>query len=385
MSGGVDSAVAAALLCQAGHDVVGVLLRIWPSRRPAAVTERFDSCCSPRAADDARAVAAALGIPFYALDYEGEFDREVVQPFCDDYAAGRTPIPCLQCNARLKFGSLLDRARGWGAELVATGHYARVERDPRSGRHLLRRGADPRKDQSYFLYGLAQEQLARARFPVGAYTKAETRRIAAALGLPVAEKPESQEICFVPRDYREVVRERAGAALRPGPIRHLDGRVLGNHAGLADFTVGQRKGLGIGAGRPLYVVGLDAASNTVVVGGDQDLWAREATVERFNSIPFDAPPGPIRVRAKVRYAQPEADATLIPLGAGRALLRFDAPQRAIAPGQAAVCYDVRDPDLVVGGGIIVVPTPVGCEEATAAASVSRGGPTAPAPVGREKG
>ncbi len=250
MSGGVDSAVAAALLCRAGYDAVGVLLRIWPSRRPADAAERFDSCCSPRAAEDARAVAAVLGIPFYALNYEAEFDREVIRPFCDDYAAGRTPIPCLACNARLKFGSLLDRARGWGAERVATGHYARAERDPRTGRYLLRRGADPRKDQSYFLYGLTQDQLARARFPVGGHTKAETRRIAADLGLPVAAKPESQEICFVPGDYREVVRERAGAALRPGPIRHLDGRVMGAHAGLADFTVGQRKGLGIGAALP---------------------------------------------------------------------------------------------------------------------------------------
>ena len=353
MSGGVDSAVAAALLCQAGYDVVGVLLRIWPSQRPAGVDERFDSCCSPRAADDARAVAAVLGIPFYALNFEAEFDREVIQPFCDDYAAGRTPIPCLSCNARLKFGSLLDRARGWGADLVATGHYARVERDPRTGRYLLRRGADPRKDQSYFLYGLTQAQLARARFPVGAYTKAETRRIAAALGLPVAEKPESQEICFVPRDYREVVRARAGAALRPGPIRHVDGRALARHAGLGDFTVGQRKGLGISAGRPLYVVALDAPTNTVVVGEDRDLWSCEAHIGRCNYIPFDAPLGPLRVRAKVRYAHAGADATLIPLESGRATLRFDAPQRAIAPGQAAVCYDAQEPDLVVGGGTIL--------------------------------
>ena len=382
MSGGVDSAVAAALLCQAGYDVVGVLLRIWPSRRPAAVTERFDSCCSPRAADDARAVAAALGIPFYVLDYEAEFDREVIVPFCDDYAAGRTPIPCLACNARLKFGSLLARAQRWGAELVATGHYARVERDGRSGRYLLRRGADPRKDQSYFLYGLRQEQLARARFPVGSYTKAETRRIAAALGMPVAEKPESQEICFVPKDYRDVVRARAASALRPGAIRHVDGRVLGNHAGLADFTVGQRRGLGISAGRPLYVVGLDAASNAVLVGWDRDLWVCEATLERCNYIPFDEPPGPIRVRAKVRYAQAETDATLIPMPGGRAALRFDAPQRAIAPGQAAVCYDVLEPDRVVGGGTIVA---AGRAGAGAAASVGCEAAVAPARVGRAGG
>jgi tRNA-specific 2-thiouridylase len=372
MSGGVDSAVAAALLCRAGCDVVGVLLRIWPSGRPAAIADRFDSCCSPRAVEDARAVAAALGIPFYALNYEAEFDREVVRPFCDDYAAGRTPIPCLACNARLKFGSLLDRARAWGAERVATGHYARVERDPRTGRFLLRRGVDPRKDQSYFLYGLTQSQLARAHFPVGAHTKAETRRIAAELGLPVAEKPESQEICFVPGDYRDVVRARVGAALRPGPIRHLDGRVVGTHAGLAGFTVGQRKGLGVSAGHPLYVVRLDGGCNTVVVGGEQDLWAAEATVERFNYIPFDEPAGPLRVRAKVRYAQAQADATLIPRGSGGATLRFDAPQRAIAPGQAAVCYDMHEPDLVIGGGTIAAPA-----GAAAPAAVGRGDATVP--------
>ena len=353
MSGGVDSAVAAALLCRAGYDVVGVLLRIWPSRRPAAPNDRFDSCCSPRAADDARGVAAALDIPFYVLNYEDEFEREVIQPFCDAYAAGRTPIPCLACNARLKFGSLVARARSWRADRVGTGHYARVARDPRTGRHLLRRGADRRKDQSYFLYGLTQDQLARALFPVGGQTKAETRRLAAAFGLPVAEKPESQEICFVPGDYRAVVRERAGAVLRPGPIRHADGRAMGAHAGLADFTVGQRKGLGVSAGRPLYVVELDAAANTVIVGEDGDLWAREAVLEGCNYMPWEAPPGPRRVLAKVRSAQPEAAATLTPMEGGRAALRFDAPQRAIAPGQAAVCYDMDDPDLVVGGGTIV--------------------------------
>lgn len=352
MSGGVDSSVAAALLCEAGYDVVGVLLRIWSSAWPAGPGGRIESCCSPQAAEDARGVAAALGIPFYVLNYEAEFDREVIQPFCDAYAAGRTPIPCIACNARLKFGSLLGRARAWGAHRVATGHYARIRRDPHTGRYLLRRGVDPRKDQSYFLYGLRQDQLARAHFPVGDQTKEETRRAAAARGLPVAEKPESQEVCFVPNDYREVVRGRAGPALRPGPVRHVDGRVMRSHAGLADFTVGQRKGLGISAGRPLYVVHLDAASNTVTVGEDRDLWARETVLEGCNYIPFAEPAGPTRVRAKVRYAHPPAAATLIPLGPGRAALRFDAPQRAIAPGQAAVCYHTEDPDLVVGGGTI---------------------------------
>jgi len=351
MSGGVDSAVAAALLVRQGVPAVGVTLRVWPSQRPADPGERFDSCCSPAAVDDARAAAAALGIRHYVLNYEAEFDREVIQYFTDAYVAGETPNPCVPCNARLKFGSLLDRARGWGAARVATGHYARIARDPASGRLLLRRGADPRKDQSYFLYSLSQAQLGAAHFPVGHLRKEETRRIAAELGLAVARKPDSQEVCFAPRDYRPYLRERAGDGIAPGIIRDSAGTVRGQHQGLALYTVGQRRGLGLGNPRPLYVIDLDPATNEVVVGEDRDLWTREVRVEALNWIAIPALDAPRRVLAKIRYAQEAAAASVAPADSGVTLL-FDAPQRAVAPGQVAVFYDAADPDLVVGGGTI---------------------------------
>ena len=352
MSGGVDSAVAAALLARGGRRVVGITLRIWPSLRPADEERRFDTCCSPGAVEDARSVAQTLGIPYYVLNYEAEFDREVIQYFADAYLHGETPNPCVPCNSRLKFGSLLARALGWGATAVATGHYARVTQDPATGRYLLRRAVDDRKDQSYFLYGLTQAQLAAAIFPVGHLRKEETRRIARELGLPVAGKPDSQEICFVPRDYRSYLRERVGAAIAPGTIRDTTGAVRGQHPGVAYFTVGQRRGLGLGDSVPLYVVDLDPERNEVIVGQDGDLWTPEADVERANFIALERLTAPRRVLAKVRYAQPPAPATISPLGGDRIRLRFDQPQRAVAPGQAAVFYELDDPDLVVGGGTI---------------------------------
>jgi tRNA-uridine 2-sulfurtransferase len=353
MSGGVDSAVAAALLAREGVPVVGITLRIWPSLRPADATRRFNSCCSPGAVEDARGVAQALGIPFYVLNYEAEFDREVIQYFTHAYLNGETPNPCVPCNSRLKFGSLFTRARGWGAVRVATGHYARVEYHPASRRYRLRRAVDPRKDQSYFLYDLTQEQLATALFPVGHLKKEETRRLAGELGLAVAEKPDSQEICFVPGDYRTYLRERVGAAILPGIIRDTAGSVRGQHQGLAFYTVGQRRGLGIASHGPLYVIDLDPARNEVIVGEGRDLWTQEVEVGRVNLIAVARLDGPQRVLAKIRYAQAAAPATAIPLGADRVRLCFDEPQRAVAPGQAAVLYDANDPDLVVGGGTIL--------------------------------
>jgi tRNA-specific 2-thiouridylase len=286
------------------------------------------------------------------LNYEAEFDREVIQYFTDAYLAGETPNPCVPCNSRLKFGSLLTRARGWGAERVATGHYARIQRDPGTGRYQLRRAVDSRKDQSYFLYILTQEQLAAARFPVGHLTKEETRRIAGELGLAVAGKPDSQEICFAPGDYRAYLRQRVGAALVPGTIRDTGGAVRGRHPGVAFYTVGQRRGLGIGGHEALYVIDLDPATNEVIVGQDRDLWTREVDLERVNLIAIEALTAPRRVLAKIRYAQAPAPATMIPLAADAVRLCFEEPQRAVAPGQAAVCYDANDPDLVVGGGTI---------------------------------
>ncbi len=352
MSGGVDSAVAAALLARQELPVVGITLRIWPSLRPAAPEARFDSCCSPGAVEDARSVAQTLGIPHYVLNSEAEFDREVIQYFTESYLNGETPNPCVPCNSRLKFGSLLIRARGWGATRVATGHYAQVERDPATGRYRLRRAADPRKDQSYFLYNLTQEQLAACLFPVGRLRKEETRRIARELGLAVAEKPDSQEICFVPRDYRAYLRKRVGAAIQPGVIRDTGGTVRGQHAGVACYTVGQRRGLGVGNDQPLYVIDLDPATNEVIVGEDRNLWTREVDVERVNLMAMERLAAPQRVLAKIRYAHRPAAATAFPLAGDRIRLTFDEAQRAVAPGQAAVFYDVDDPDLLVGGGTI---------------------------------
>jgi tRNA-uridine 2-sulfurtransferase len=351
MSGGVDSAVAAALLVREGVPVVGITLRVWPSQRADDPAQRFDSCCSPGAVEDARGVAETLGIPYYVLNYEAEFDREVIQYFTDAYLNGETPNPCVPCNSRLKFGSLFARAKGWGATRVATGHYARVEYQPATGRYRLRRAVDPRKDQSYFLYDLTQEQLSAALFPVGHLSKEETRRLAAELGLAVAGKPDSQEICFVPGNYRTYLRERVGTAILPGTIRDTAGTVRGQHQGLAFYTVGQRRGLGLGNQGVLYVVDLDPVRNEVIVGEDRDLWTHEVEVGRVNLIGYLD--GPQRVLAKIRYAQPAAPATAIPLDGDRLRLSFEEPQRAVAPGQAAVLYEWGDPDLVVGGGTIL--------------------------------
>jgi tRNA-uridine 2-sulfurtransferase len=353
MSGGVDSSVAAALLLQAGYRVIGVTLRIWPNQRPVDAGQRFDSCCSPAAVDDARTVADHLGIPHYVLNAEAEFDREVIQPFLASYLRAETPNPCLACNSQLKFGSLRLRAESWGASRVATGHYARVDRDPESGGYRLRRGLDPRKDQSYFLYELTQAQLAASLFPVGHLRKEETRRLARELALPVAEKPESQEICFVGGDYRAYLRRRAGESIRPGVIRDTKGVVRGQHSGVPYFTVGQRHGLGIGSPAPLYVIALDAARNEVLVGEERELLSSTVEVGRVRLIAGQTPGGVGPVLVKIRSTQPAVPASLIPVSADRVRLRFEEAQRAVAPGQAAVFYDMDDPEVVLGGGTIL--------------------------------
>lgn len=362
MSGGVDSSVAAALLVEQGFLVVGVTLRVWPWTEPEDPKKKFGSCCSPETVDDARQVARRLGIPYYLLNTEQEFDQSVVVNFAAEYSAGRTPSPCVVCNREVKFGTLRRRALAWEASAVATGHYARIEYDPNAGRYLLKKGRDPRKDQSDFLWPLTQEQLKAARFPIGELTKEEVRAIARDRGLVTADKPESQEICFIPEnDYREFLRRRAPSAFRPGPIVDRAGRALGEHRGLADYTIGQRRGLGITSGQALYVVALDPDRNAVVVGGAPDLEETRLVATQVNFILFDSLDREMRVAAKVRHSHTPAPATISPRAPGEVGrrgevrrwgevdVRFDAPQRAIAPGQSVVFYQ---DDFVVGGGII---------------------------------
>lgn len=353
MSGGVDSSVAAALLVERGYDVVGVTLRVWPWNESDDPKNRFGSCCSPQTVDDARQVARTLGIPHYLLNSEREFDSAVIQNFTTEYFAGRTPVPCVVCNQRVKFGSLLQRALAWEAKAVATGHYARLETDPATGRILLRKASDSRKDQTDFLWPLSQEQLRHAIFPVGGLTKDEVRAKARSLGLVVADKPESQEICFIPdNDYRSFLRHRDSVGFRAGDIVDQSGRVLGRHEGLAAYTIGQRKGLGLSTGEPLYVSALDSERNTVVVGRKEDLAATQLRAIQVNFIPFDRLSGERIVTAKIRHNHIPAPATLRPAGEREVLVIFDEPQRAVTPGQSVVFYQ---DDLVVGGGVIAPP------------------------------
>jgi tRNA-specific 2-thiouridylase len=350
MSGGVDSSVAAALLVEQGFEVVGVTMKVWKRPEIADVAPRFGSCCGTEASDDARRVARTLGIPYYLLEMEREFDRAVIGRFTDEYRRGRTPVPCVTCNTDLKFGSLLARARAWDASAVATGHYARITRDPETGRFLLWRSRDARKDQSDFLWPLTQAQLAAARFPVGALTKEEVRAHARRLGLATADKPESQDICFIPDDdYRGFLRRRDPAMFRPGPIVDREGAVVGTHAGIAGFTVGQRKGLGASAGERRYVLEVSPDDNRVTVGRAEDLERDRLVATDVNFIACEPPAGALRVEAKIRHAHTPAPATVCVLDRGTAEVVFDTPQRAITPGQSVVWYEG---DLVIGGGVI---------------------------------
>ncbi len=362
MSGGVDSSVAAALLVEQGYEVVGVTLRVWPWREPDDGVKRFGSCCSPETVDDARQVARRLGIPYYLLNSEREFDRTVVENFAREYAAGRTPVPCVVCNQEVKFGSLLRRARAWDAAAVATGHYARITRDGRSGRFLLWRGRDLRKDQSDFLWPLTQTQLEAARFPVGELTKDAVRDKARALGLGIADKPESQEICFIPDDdYRGFLRRRVAHAFRPGPILDTAGVLLGMHEGIANYTVGQRRGLGLARDRALYVTALDPERNAVVVGNAGEVEVERFLAERVNLISQAALPERLAVTAKIRHGHRPTPATIRDVGSdergqGLVEVRFETAQRGVAPGQSVVFYQG---DLVVGGGVITHRRPEG--------------------------
>ncbi len=345
MSGGVDSSVAAALLTRDGHDVIGLSMQLYD---PHQGETRFGSCCTIDDLYDARRVAGAIGIPHYIVNFERKFDEHVISDFVREYAAGRTPIPCVHCNGDLKFASLVDRAQGFDAEAVATGHFAQVDFDAVSRRYRLRRGADRQKDQSYFLFTLTQAQLARARFPVGALDKAAVREEARRLGLRVAEKKDSQEICFVASGEHPAF-VAARAQMPAGAIRDREGHVLGRHDGVHRFTIGQRKGLGLSTGMPLYVVAIDAADASVTVGSKADLERGTLTASRVNWMSGDTPASPLRASVQIRYRHHDAPATIAPLADGRARVTFDLPQSAITPGQAVVFYDG---DVVLGGGWI---------------------------------
>src|SRR5882724_7364954 len=360
MSGGVDSSTVAAMLRAEGHTVIGLTMQLWNQRRLAGHEGMPESvqgrCCSLDDVYDARRVAETIGIPYYVVNHEERFERDVVRPFVEEYLSGRTPIPCSLCNNHLKFDQLLIVAQQIGAERVATGHYARVAYDESRGRWLLKRPADHSKDQTYFLCGLTQEQLSRTIFPLGDMTKPQVRELARQHGLALAEKPDSQEICFVPGgDYKRFIDaylSEKGEALpeTAGELVTTNGEVIGEHAGIHNFTVGQRKGLGVATGSPLYVIQISGADKQVIVGDEENLYTSTLRTRRVNLISVDKLRGPMRVSVKIRHRHEPSPATIERVGDDEILATFDQPQRAVTPGQAAVFYDG---DVVVGGGWIV--------------------------------
>jgi tRNA-specific 2-thiouridylase len=346
MSGGVDSSVTAALLKRAGHDVTGVTMKIWGGEK-APATGRH-GCYGPGDIEDiadAQKVARGLGIEHFVIDLTKEYQHDVLDFFCDEYLSGRTPNPCVRCNRLIKFGTLIQKAResGIAFDCFATGHYARVEFDAGAGRYLLKKGKDLGKDQSYFLSALSQEQLALAMFPLGAYTKEEVRSLATGFGLEVAEKPESQD--FAEGGHLSLFTGKS----KSGPITDKQGKVLGRHRGIENYTIGQRKGLGVASEKPLYVVGIDAKTNTVIVGEQAEVYGTEFTVSSVNWIAVPGIKKPITAQVRIRYRHREADATITPLPGNKVHVRYMSPQLAITPGQTAVFYNG---DVVVGGGTI---------------------------------
>lgn len=348
MSGGVDSSVAAYLMVQNGYDCAGATLKLYDN--PQCSFPGHRACCTPSDTEDARSVAARLGMLYYVFPMHDEFRHSVIDKFADTYLHGGTPNPCIDCNRFLKFSALLDKARELGCEYIASGHYARREQDPETGRFILKKGLDPTKDQSYVLYAMTQDQLAHTLFPLGGYTKKEIRHIAQEQGFINADKPDSQDICFVPDgDYASFIRSFTGRDYPRGEFVDKSGNVLGEHRGLIGYTVGQRKGLGIALGEPRYVTALLPDENRVVLGSNEDLMSRELDAKNFNFIAFDTPPAEFRASARVRYRQAEQPATVCVTGENTVHITFDEPQRAITKGQAVVVYDG---DVVIGGGEI---------------------------------
>ena len=334
MSGGVDSSVAAELMKEQGYECVGCTMRLYENDT-----------------EDARSVTESIGISHHVFHFEKQFEEEVIEPFVNEYEAGRTPNPCVTCNRCLKFGHLLEKMREYDCDVIVTGHYAQIGYDNISGRYLLKKAADESKDQSYVLYTLSQYQLEHIRFPLGSLSKAEARDIAAGQGFINAHKSDSQDICFIPDgDYVAFMERYRNRKYVPGDFVDMDGNVLGRHKGFVHYTIGQRKGLGIAAGHPLYVVDIRPETNTVVLGSNEDLFSKELIADRINLISVNKIDGQMRVKAKIRYRHREQDATVTQLGEDRIKVVFDEPQRAITKGQAVVLYDG---DVVVGGGTII--------------------------------
>lgn len=367
MSGGVDSSVAAALLVEQGYEAIGVTMQVWPDLSPAEEARR-GGCCSISAVNDARHVADKLSIPYYVLNMQETFERTVIDYFVDEYAAGRTPNPCVACNRHVKFDALLHKARELGCDYVATGHYARREFDADSGRYLLYNAADDSKDQTYALCELTQEQLAATLFPLSHLTKREVRREAFRRGLVTAAKPDSQEICFVlDDDYGAFIEEKAPQSVRPGPIFDTAGNLLGSHRGLPHYTVGQRRGLGLTSSQRLYVVELRPEDNALVVGTADEVQSAGLIAQTVNWIPFAQPPAVTSAAVKIRYGATGVPATLYSQPDGQVVIKFDQPQRAVTPGQTVAFYE---DDLVLGGGTIKASLTLSEVEKAAAASVA---------------
>lgn len=346
MSGGVDSSVAACLLKEQGYEVIGATMQIWKGEERKSP----DGWCGAQHVEDARRVADQIGIPFHVFHLEEEFEREVIRYFCDEYAKGRTPNPCVVCNKKVKFGAFARKGLGLGADYISTGHYARLEYDEKAGCTLLKRGLDRKKDQSYVLFSLKQKQLQQALFPLGEHRKEEVRRRARELGLRVHDKPESQEVCFLEgRSYHPFLQERLKGTIKPGPILDRSGKELGSHKGVTFHTIGQRRGLGLAKGVPLYVVGIDREKNAIIVSEEKDVFADAFLVDSLNWIvtPLGKLLPPAQV--KIRYNHPGSDAVLSWAGDDEVEVKFNTPQKAITPGQAAVFYDG---DTVLGGGWI---------------------------------